>query len=123
MGYISAMSLTSTLTADLRARSSWMPFCPLCSVIGHTDTPDDLRGPSCRRVVLPKSSIRPEPVTIYKSDRCCGLSATDDHFESPSDLAAWWRHKRQQPLSDPATDNRRKNVLAKLAAKQLEPIE
>lgn len=106
------MNLIATLSADIRAKASHLPFCPLCSHIGVQGFPDALRGPSHR-----------EFRGRHKLTRCCKLSATDEQFESEAAASAWWRQRRLEPLKDIATDRRRLNTLRKLSEANLEPIE
>jgi len=105
------MSLSATLTADIRARASYLPFCPLCSHVSIKEIQDILIGPSFRAVN-----------GGHKLTQCCSLSATCEVFESEAEAATWWREKRRHPVRDIATDSRRRNTLAKLAAKNLEPL-
>lgn len=101
----------ASLTSDLRARASYLPFCPLCSNIGVDGYPDSLTGPTLRQ-------FRGQSKIVA----CCALSATEEAFDTPASASAWWRAARLQTHRDPATDSRRLNTLAKLAAANLEPI-
>lgn len=106
------MPLAATITADLRSRAAFLPYCPLCSFVAVHGSPDILRGPSHR-----------EHRGAHKLDGCCLLSETDEQFDSAADAAAWWRRKRLEPVRDIATDRRRLNTIRKLALRNLEPIE
>lgn len=106
------MTLTATLSAELRSRAAYLPFCPCCTHLGVQGFPDALRGPSHR-----------EFRGMHKLTQCCLLSATDEQFESEAAASAWWRTKRLEPLKDIATNRRRLNTLAKLQAAGLEAIE
>ncbi len=106
------MTLTAKLTADMRSRASFLAFCPLCTVLGVIDTPDHLIGPSHRKFR-----------EYAKLDACCSLSQGCPPMASQADVAIWWHAKRQQALTDPATNNRRLSVLAKLSQAELEPVE
>lgn len=97
---------------DPRARAGYLPPCPLCSFVGIGGFSDVIHGPSHR-------DFRGES----KLTQCCALSATDEAFRTPAEAAAWWRARRLEPSKDLATDNRRRNTLRKLAAKDMEPIE
>lgn len=116
------MTLTATLSADMRARASWLPFCPLCSHAGVTDFPDTLKGPSHRQKPLKPSEHYPEGRVLRKLVKCCSLSDTDQEFDSEADAASWWRSKRLQPLACVADEARRVRTLARLSDKGLEPI-
>lgn len=105
------MTLSAQLHADQRAREDFIAYCPLCSFVGIRDAADILHRPATR-----------EFQGVWKLTQCCSLSATDEVFDSKVDAVAWWDWKRQQPIADTATDNRRKNCLAKLTAKNLEKI-
>lgn len=116
------MKLSALLSADIRARASFLGYCPMCSVVGVRDFPDTLIGPRHRSITLRANHAREKDVTIFKLSACCAMSRTDQTFESEAEAASWWAEKRQQPVKDPALDSRRRNVLAKLAAASLEPI-
>lgn len=116
------MTIAATLTSDLRARASFLPYCCCCSFVGIHDRPDILRGPSHREVHLAKTSRR-EALTVHKLVACCHLSTTDEQFESEAEAASWWRARRLQTLACRADENRRRFTLAKLAAANLEAIE
>lgn len=117
------MTISAQLTSDIRAKASFLPYCPLCSFVSVADTPDILRGPSHREVRLPASHLRPDGEVLHKIDHCCSVSRTDLSFTSKAEASQWWRVKRQEPLVCPATESRRRNTLAKLLAAQLEPYE
>lgn len=106
------MTITAALSADIRARASYLPLCPLCSHVAVRDCADILNGPTHR-----------EFQGRHKLDQCCLLSAGCPPMESAADVAKWWRQRRLEPLKDLATDNRRRNCLAKLAAANLEAIK
>lgn len=116
------MTLTATLPADMRARASFLAYCPNCSHIGVIDSPDILRGPSHRQKPLKPSVHYPEGRILRKLVKYCSLSDTDQEFDSEADAASWWRSMRQQPLACPADEARRVRTLERLAAADLEPI-
>lgn len=101
------------LTADIRARASYLAPCPCCSFLGIPDFPDTIRGPVARQR---RTDGRHGLV------RCCELSEGCGWHETASDAASWWRERRQQPLACIATENRRKNVIRKLQIAGLEAI-
>lgn len=77
---------------------------------------DIIRGPAHR------SRIAATGIRRHTLTQCCLLSAGCPWYDSDAEVAAWWREARQKPLPDIATENRRLNQLAKMAAKGLEPI-
>ncbi len=107
------MTITSIISADLRARASFLAYCPLCSFLGHPEIPDILKGPSHRTKTLRATADQPER-TKHCLIACCKLSRTDEVFDSPADAAIWWRARRLETRKDPATDSRRRGCLAKL---------
>ncbi len=106
------MTIAAQLSADLRAKASYMPPCALCSHIGVEGYPDQITSPRLRE-------FRGE----WKIDHCCALSRTEHIFETAADAAAWWRVKRKETLPNVANDARRRSTLKKLALKSLEPID
>lgn len=110
------------LTADIRSRASYLAPCCLCSFIGVDGQHDIIRYPSHRTVILPPTQRYPQGRTFFRLTACCFLSTTSEAFESEAATAAWWTARRLQTLACVADDNRRRNVLRKLAAAQLEPI-
>lgn len=116
------MTLTATLSADIRARASFLAYCPNCSHLGVTDFPDTLKGPSHRHKPLKPSLHYPKGRILRKLVKCCSLSDTDQEFDGEADAAAWWRSKRQQPLVCAADEARRVRCLERLAAAGMEPI-
>lgn len=105
------MTLAAQLSADIRAKASYFPLCPLCSHIGHHDTPDILNGPSVR-----------EFHGTFRINHCCSLSNTNEHFDSKASASSWWRARRAEEHPDIATNSRRLNTLQKLEQKGLEPL-
>lgn len=102
----------ATVCADLRARASWLPPCPLCSHV-------DVDG-------FPLTIVSPMAMKSRRNGahgllRCCALSDGCPWLDSAADVAAWWRERRITPLGNIALDNRRVHCLAKLAAHGLEP--
>lgn len=106
------MSLSATITADLRARAGYLPPCPLCSFLGVQEQPDIIRGPSHRQFRQ-----------FHKLDQCCQLSANCPPMDSQAEVAAWWGARRQAEIkSCPSTETRRKSCLEKLRIKGHEPV-
>lgn len=120
------MSESVTISPDVRSRSSYLPFCWNCSFLNRQDDlPDILHRPHHRLIRLAPSASaqREEEQEANKLTCCCALSFTGQIFASPSDAAAWWRAKRNEPAGSVASDNRRRNCLERLSAAQLEAIE
>lgn len=115
------MSIATQLTADMRSRANYLPYCPLCSFCGIPDRPDILHAPSHRTVALPACS-RHEARVVHKLDQCCSLSADCPPCDSQAEVAQWWRARRMETLMDLANDNRRRSTIERLAAKNLEPL-
>lgn len=116
------MSVSAIISADLRARSTFSPACPLCSHLGHEDIQDIVRWPSIRGVRLTVNRHRDVESMIWKFDTCCAEYRTDAQFESFGDAVTWWRKARLEPVRCVATNNRRISTLSKLQTKGLEPI-
>lgn len=103
--------LLASIQAEQRARAAYLPPCPLCSFIGVNEFPDKVRGPWHR-----------EFRGAHKLTACCSLSTTEQQFESQAHAAQWWQARRLEPLSNPALESRRLSTLAKLSARNLEPL-
>lgn len=113
------MTLTTTVSADIRARASFLPMCPMCSF----PSVNILVRPGLRVVTFPTTHDFPEGRTVTKLDPCCMFSTpAHNYFESEAAVAQWWRAHRLQALAEPALDNRRRNCIAKLEIAGLEPI-
>lgn len=110
--------LSSLPDASVRARANFIAYCPLCTYCGISDMPDVMVRPSFRR----QAPTRLYPVEHWSLHRCCSLSQDAPWQDTQAEVSRWWNDKRQQPISNPAADNRRRNCLAKLGALDLEPI-
>lgn len=114
------MSLTTAISADIRARAGYIPFCCLCSF----PQVNILVRPGIRVVTFPATRDFPEGRTIFKLDGCCLFSTPqENYFATEAEATQFWRAHRLQPLWDISTDNRRRNCIAKLREANLEPIE
>lgn len=101
--------LSTTISADIRARSTYLPYCPCCSFPSQ----QLFTGPSHR-----------EFRGRHKLDGCCAWSTNlRPGFASQAEAAQWWRARRMETLPVPALDNRRLLSIARLLEAGLEAIE
>lgn len=110
-------------TPNQRARADFVPMCPYCSFVSIPEQPDILHRPMIREVRFEPTFSYPNGRTVYKIDRCCRESEPNQHFDSKASASQWWRARRAEEHPDIATNERRKNTLAKLEAKGLEPLD
>lgn len=99
---------------ELRAHSSFIAACPLCSFIQRQDgLPDIITYPD-----LDQSRRN----GWFGLHHCCELSRDCGWHDSAAGVASWWRTKRALPHPVLAMDNRRRSTLERLEKAGLEPI-
>lgn len=106
------MSLSTAITADIRSRAAWLPYCPICSLQVGTKE-QILRGPTHRQFR-----------GVFKLDGCCQYSSPpENYFDSEADASAWWRAARLLEVGRMADEKRRRLTLQRLETANLEAIE
>ncbi len=106
----------AAMRAELRASPGYLPPCPLCSCIGHDDTPDIIRTPFI---------TKGRRSGLWSVHHKCELipSGVGPWFDTEVQAARWWRDARLNGKLGASSDARRALNLERLTEKEWEPVD
>ena len=101
------------IDTDARSRADFLPPCPLCSHVGVEGRDNIITYPFAARLLRTRR---------YWLQGCCSIGIPSPSFDTPAELAQYWRTCREKPLRDVSLENRRRSTLGRLEQLGYEPV-